>query len=75
MSPIFLRNQAAREAARAFYRLAPAYVESLQPRIVDEYSTVDNFGLGLTPRACITSITIFIDATCIVYRELPSNKH
>jgi hypothetical protein len=53
--------EAAREAAKAFYRTAPAYIETLNTKCLREFSDHDIFGLGLSPREFITSIVFFLD--------------
>jgi hypothetical protein len=49
---------------RDVYRTAPAYVETLDDRPLAAYFGSDTFGLGLSPRDYITSITIFLDRAC-----------
>jgi len=52
---------AAREAVEAFYRLAPAYVETLETRRLEDYFNYDNFDVGIVPRDFMNSITFFLD--------------
>lgn len=54
---------AAREAAEVFYRSAPAYLETLDAELLEDYLDTDNFDVGVSPRNHITSVTIFLD-TC-----------
>jgi hypothetical protein len=63
--PRFVGKEAAREAAEAFYKSAPAYVETLQPNVVYKYFYKDHFGLGVIPRTFITSIAFFLYPCCM----------
>lgn len=55
--------QIAREVAECFYRITPAYVETLEYRQLDRYFAFDNFSVGIVPRSLIPSIIFFLD-TC-----------
>lgn len=55
----------AREAAEAFYRTAPAYIETLDTGRFKNYLTEDNFGIGLVPRDYLSS-TVFFLYPCIM---------
>ncbi|KAH7067792.1 hypothetical protein FB567DRAFT_509145 [Paraphoma chrysanthemicola] len=60
----------AKEAAEAFYRLAGAYIETLNEFYLDDYFDYDNFAAGVEPRLSITSITFFLDV-CIRKDKTP----
>jgi len=57
----YVGDATAREAAETFYRMAPAYVETLDVGVLEEYFTRDIFGAGLFPKDAVASITIFLD--------------
>jgi hypothetical protein len=57
----YVGNKAAREAAEAFYRIAPAYIETLDScRLGEQIEYDDSFNVGITPRDLITSITFLL---------------
>jgi hypothetical protein len=64
VSTDYMGREAAQEAAEAFYRTAPAYVETLDDSPLAAYFGNDTFRMNLTPRDYITSITIFLDRAC-----------
>lgn len=57
--------QAAREAVEAFYRTAPAYVETLRTGPIIDYFEADEFDMDVAPQDFITSIVFFIQPCCI----------
>jgi hypothetical protein len=60
--PAYVGNEAAREAAEAFYRIAPAYIEMLDScHLGEQIEYDDSFNVGITPRDLITSITFLLD--------------
>lgn len=61
-NPVYVGEDAAREAVEAFYRTAPAYLETLSTEEVEDYFKDDNFDMGVVPRDHITSITFFLSA-------------
>jgi hypothetical protein len=61
VQPPYVGAEAAREAATAFYRTAPAYIETLNTKRLGDFLDHDIFGLGLSPRDFITSIVFFLD--------------
>jgi hypothetical protein len=59
----------AREAEEAFYRAAPAYIETFLEKPLKWYFEHDNFGLAVQPRSHVTSI-VFLLIKCIVRNDL-----
>jgi hypothetical protein len=78
VSTAYVGSEAAREAAEAFYRKAPAYIETLDRRALDAYFCHDDFGFGVQPHNYMTAITIFLDRACskepLAERLNPSQK-
>jgi hypothetical protein len=64
VSTAHVGSETAREAAEAFYKKAPAFIETLDYRALEAYFHRDNFGFGLQPKKYITKITIFLDRAC-----------
>ncbi|KAF2819397.1 hypothetical protein CC86DRAFT_145450 [Ophiobolus disseminans] len=67
VNPAFVGEDAAREATEAFYRMAPAYVETFDTPRLEDYFNHDNFSLGVVPREFITAITFFLDECARVH--------
>lgn len=61
-NPLYVGEDAAREAVEAFYRVAPAYLEILGTEEVQDYFEKDDFAMVVVPRDHITSIIIFLSA-------------
>jgi hypothetical protein len=61
VDPEFMGREFARAAAETFYRLADAYIETLDEDYLEDYFGYDNFAIGVEPRAFTTSITFFLD--------------
>jgi hypothetical protein len=61
VDPEFMGRESAQEAAEIFYRLADAYIETLNKDCLEDYFRHDNFAVGVEPRAFTTSITFFLD--------------
>jgi hypothetical protein len=61
VNPGYVGEDAAREAAEAFYRVTPAYVETLDVEILEDYFAYDNFGAGVMPQDAVASITFFFE--------------
>jgi hypothetical protein len=60
--PAYVGDKAAREAAEAFYRMAPAFVETLDPaQLANYFNYDDNFEGGIMPRDYVTSVIFFLD--------------
>jgi hypothetical protein len=62
----YVSSTAALEAAEAFYRLTPAYTETLDTGVLESYFNADIFTAMkyLPPRDHVTAVTFFID-TCV----------
>jgi hypothetical protein len=74
VDPEFMGKEFAREAAETFYRLADAYVETLDEDYLEDYFGYDNFAIGVEPRAFTTYITFFLDI-CIRRDKSPDPWH
>jgi hypothetical protein len=60
--PAYVGEKAAREAAETFYRMAPAFIETLDSAQLANYFEIDdNFEVGIMPRDYVTSVTFFLD--------------
>lgn len=57
----YVEETGAGEAAEAFCRTAPAYVETLETERLKDYFDDDNFGMGVVSRDFITSVTFVLD--------------
>jgi hypothetical protein len=64
ISSEYVGKEAAREAAEAFYRTVPVYLETLDDGLLKTYFREDIFASGLNPRDHITAITVFLDCAC-----------
>jgi hypothetical protein len=60
-NPGYVGEDATREAAETFYRMAPAYVETLDVAILEDYFAYDIFRAGVVPQDAVASITFFLD--------------
>lgn len=56
----YMSQESARESAQMFYRMAPAFVETLDQWTLQHYFCNDIFRLGLEPRHYITSVVFFL---------------
>lgn len=70
VNPAYVGREAALEAAESFYRISPAYIETLDTDLLGQYFGVDTFGMGLVPRDYITSITFCLQSCMTESRAL-----
>ncbi|KAH3942559.1 hypothetical protein HBH53_187140 [Parastagonospora nodorum] len=56
----YMSPNSARESVEMFYRMAPAFIETLDQRALQNYFCDDIFGLGLEPRNYVTSVVFFL---------------